>query len=292
MFKEIRTTKVPFVIRGNFTDPYLLYLIRNYLTKMFTLEEIQKDNLTQLRDYDINYLFETKKPRVLLLNALVFPGQKEDIKKFAEKDVVILENFNMNLQLGIPVIEIPRIKPTKKMTKVIMDYCDYFLEIPTTLEIEVWKEIFRPSFSIFKDIEKVLLADGEITVAGFNAVTLTSPASIQVISLLKNIFENSLRDSVLSLESAWDCSISLENSLSWFVNRLEIYLEAYARGLTVDEALIEAEITGNLKGLLKYVSKQSAGDLAKKIWSSLAACSYYRGKAKDLILLLYLFNLI
>jgi hypothetical protein len=226
------------------------------------------------------------------VNALAFPGEVSDIKKLTKKSVVVLENFNMDLKLGLPVIVIPRLKATKKTAAMVSDYCKYFLEIPIEVDPEVWKEIYSPSFSVFKDIQKVVLAEGAVTVQGFNAVTLTSPTSIQIVALLKNIFEGSLSDSVLSLEAAWDCGVSLESSLAWFVNRLEVFLEAYARGLTTDEALIEAEMTGNLKALLQYVSKQSAGSLASRIWSSLSGCCYYRGRSKDLMLLLSLFNLV
>jgi hypothetical protein len=292
MFKEIKDSTPPFVIRGNFTDPYLLYMVRNYLMKLFTLEEVKRENLTELRDYETNYLFSPSKPRAFLVNALAFPGEVSDIKKLTKKSVVVLENFNMDLKLGLPVIVIPRLKATKKTAAMVSDYCKYFLEIPIEVDPEVWKEIYSPSFSVFKDIQKVVLAEGAVTVQGFNAVTLTSPTSIQIVALLKNIFEGSLSDSVLSLEAAWDCGVSLESSLAWFVNRLEVFLEAYARGLTTDEALIEAEMTGNLKALLQYVSKQSAGSLASRIWSSLSGCCYYRGRSKDLMLLLSLFNLV
>jgi len=292
MFREIKKMVPPLVIRGNLNDPYLLHILKNFLTSLYTVEEITKENFTEIRDYDTNYLFVPAKPRVFLMNTLMFPGKGEDFRKLSKKKVVFLENFNMDHKLDIPLIKIPRLKPTKKTAKIISDYCDLYLGQPTEVEAEIWKQIYSPSFSVLKDIEKTILAYGEITVSGFNDVTLTSPVSIQVIELLKNILEGSLLDSIKALEVAWESGMSLEKALTWFGNKAESYLENYAKGLSVEASLIEIEVTGNLKKIFNYVTKQSANDLVSRIWFSLSNCYYYKGRTKDIMLLLYLFNLI
>lgn len=292
MFREIKKTKPPYVIRGKFTDPYLLNIVRTFLSFFYSVEEINKDNLPEIRDYDTNYLFEPKKPRLFLMNTLSFPGRGEDFIKLQKKPVVFLENFNMDHKLEIPVIKVPRLKPTKQVAKIVSDYCSLYLGQDVTVDHEVWKQIYNPSFSVLKDIEKAVLAHGEVTVPGFNEVTLTSPVSLQVVALLKNILEGSLLDSVKSLEVAWDSGVSLENSLTWFANKAESYLDLYAKGFSVEEALIEIGVTGNLKKIFNYVTKQSANDLVSRIWFSLSHCFNYPGRTKDIMLLLYLFNLI
>lgn len=288
MFKEIAALKPPFLIKGNFNDAYLYQITLSYLRQSYTLVEVTPDNWVESRDFDPIYLYEPDKPRVYLFNSLLMADV--DISSFKKKPVIILENFNINLHSGLPEVVIARITSSKKSLSFVKDYCKYCLKIDADISLETWQEIYRPTFSVLKDIEKTLYAYNEVTTTNFNKVSVTSPGSIQLVELLSRIFENSFEGSVRAMEVAWDADISLEYALNWFATKLEVYLDSYKKGSSVEDAMQAAGFTGNLKKLFKSISKHSIKETAESIWKSLSMCSRYSGKSKDILILLHLFN--
>lgn len=288
MFKELIKQQPPLVIKGNFSDPYLMSIVVSYLRSMYSLVEVNPANFHDLSMFTTVPLYTPKKPQVLFYNSLQFPDL--DVKRLTDLNVIILVNFNRTLNLGLPEILIGRLSGTKKALGFVREYIKYYLKSDAEISHETWVEIARPNFSVLRDIEKTILAYGSITTETFNSTTVTSPASIQIVELLSQVYKNSFDGSLRALEAAWDSGVSLENALYWFGTRLENYLAAYRKGLSVEDALIEAEISGNLRKLFNLISMQPLNDVVSSIWRSLSLTDRFDGKAKDIMLLLYLFN--
>lgn len=290
MFKEIKNTKPPFVIRGNFSDPYLLPIVCDYLRQFYTLNIINKENLHQFRDYEGSLLFEPDKPRLLIYNSMELGCSSENVLPLTSRACVFFENFNVNMKTGLPEILFPRLANTKKAWNVIREYIKYCLRSDAEITYETWQNIYRSSYSILKDIEKTVYAYNSVEPALFHSVTMTSPTSIQIVELLKNVFEGTYEASLKNLEYAWDTGISLEYALSWFAFKVQAFESEYAAGVSFDDAMNNAEITGNMRKLIKELSKSSLTDMVSSIWNALSKCSKYSGKPKDVLILMSLFN--
>lgn len=285
---KLLNDKAPFVIKGNFSDEYQTAVVLRVLSERYDLIEVTEENLNIYGKFEMTSLFEEERETCYIIKDHT-KINKEFLKSFGSRNTAFLVHFSKNFPLDLPEIPIPRLSGTKQSVSVIKEwvaFLGYAVEVEDT-----WQEIKRPSYDILMDIEKTLLAYDRLEPDLFNRITEAGGTSIQLSDLLKGILTGNMEEAFVALEKAWNSDINIERSIEWFNQRLDNFFEHYYRmGQSMEESFSNAKISGIMKKLITDLSSSISAGTVDRIWEALSTSNQIEGKAKDIIILLKIFN--
>lgn len=279
--------KAPFVIKGNFTDEYQIAVVLRVLSERYDLVEVTEENLNIHGRFEMNSLFEEERETCYIIKDYT-KIDKVFLNSFATRNTAFLVHFNKRFPLDLPELSLPRLSGAKQAVAVVKEWVE-FLGFPVEVE-EAWQEIKRPTYDVLMDIEKTLLAYERLEPELFNRITEAGGTSIQLSDLLKGILTGNLEEAFISLEKAWSSGINVERSIEWFNQKLDKFFEYYQKGDSLEESFSKAKISGLIKRLIMELHSTISASMVDRIWEALSTSNQIDGKAKDIVILLKIFN--
>jgi len=283
--KELQLQPTPFVVKGNFSDPYLTGIVNRILSDRFNLIEIDRENMNRYLDFEGGYLFETAKPDCYIIDDNGLKISLNDLRLFMEKSSVFITAWNKKLPLDVPEINIPRLSMGSQTLGIVREWSEY-LGYDIKLNHADWKIMYRSSYDVMMDIEKTLLAYESLDPSQFLSVTAASGSRIQLTDLYKALLTGDAKEAFIALDMAWNTNINLEKSLEWFNVKIDNFLTIYHKGETLESSIEKAQLTGLLKRLVEQVYNKIDPNIVDKIWKALHENSRYPEKAKDILIVL------
>ena len=287
--KDIQKVDPPFVVRGNFNDPYLWGITERILNHKYNITEIDKDNSHMYSEFDDGLLFSPSKPECNLVNNLELQLSFKSLKSFATRNSIIVMDWKQNLPLDIPEIYIQKMSLNSTTLASLKEWSSY-LGFNSDISLDTWKEIFNSSYEVFLDIEKTLLAYGKLTPENYFSIHRQNQNSIHIVELVKALVTGNIKNSCLALEKAWESKLDVTKIIEWFMIKLDLYLNLIKKGVDPKEASRDLGISGKLGSFLFKHHKEIDASIITRTWKILGEIETHSGKAKDLMLILGLFN--
>lgn len=290
--KEIRKAKPPFIIKGNFIDPYLEVIVSRILRSRFRIMEVDKENVGQAAAYSGGF-FDAE-PVCYLVRDYTVKLQPQQLRDLASSSsTVFLISWTRQQPLyegcGLPEFYAPRLSDNRTGAAIVNDWLE-FLGFEQRLELETWKLLCRPDYGVLSTIIKTVLAYDTVTEDIFSDVERCgSPENVSTAEIVHAIVTGSLTDAFKAVEKAWALGLRVDCILEYFTMRMDAYYTGVAAGIPHEEALDAAGITGVMRKHIQGLAAAFPESVIDTVWRTF---SMYpdEGKSRDVLLVLSLFG--
>lgn len=289
--REIQKAKPPFVVKGNFIDPYLEVVVSRVLRNRFQVVEVDKENVLQASEYTGGF-FDAE-PVCYLVRDYAVKLQQHALRDIATGSAVFLISWNRQGPLyegcGLQEFYAPRLADNRTGMSIVNDWLE-FIGLPQRIPLETWKLLCRPDYGVLGNIVKTVLAYDELGEEAFAAVERCgSPESVSSAEVVHALVTGSINDAFKAVEKAWAQGLRVDKMLEYFTIRMDTYYTHLAAGIPHEEALDEAGITGVMRKNIQVLAAAFPESMVDTVWRTFSQYPE-EGKSRDVLIVLSLFG--